>query len=386
MLAKHAAVFPFSGITLEALQKALQGRPFTPCEPRSASSSGFVPPIAGDCALTREVGQVALFAMRDDEKILPASVVDAELKRRLTEITTKEGRRVGRKETREIKAIVTEDLREKAFVRTTVTHAWIDFGADLVVVASSSETRIEHMLALLARQFENRPHMRRWATNHIPSASFTAWVQSAEAPTDFTIDDSALLTHPEGGKVRLTRQSVLALDVRPLLVTGRSCVELAVTLRDKVSFVITEHLRLKRLAHLGFVYQQDSSQGDLLEEELRDAEITLSAGAVREIFAAINSVLGGLRPRDTPQDADEAEGAAATSPEEGDDPLYPQAKQVVLSNMRASISLVQRHLRIGYNRAARLIEQMERDGLVSALNSSGQRFVVESQDAQGALV
>ncbi len=49
------------------------------------------------------------------------------------------------------------------------------------------------------------------------------------------------------------------------------------------------------------------------------------------------------------------------------DPLYDQAVQIVLQNKRASISLVQRHLRIGYNRAARLIEDMEKAGMVSAM-------------------
>jgi S-DNA-T family DNA segregation ATPase FtsK/SpoIIIE len=58
------------------------------------------------------------------------------------------------------------------------------------------------------------------------------------------------------------------------------------------------------------------------------------------------------------------------------DPLYDQAVAIVLKTRRASISLVQRHLRIGYNRAARLIEQMERAGLVSAMQSNGNRDVL----------
>jgi S-DNA-T family DNA segregation ATPase FtsK/SpoIIIE len=58
------------------------------------------------------------------------------------------------------------------------------------------------------------------------------------------------------------------------------------------------------------------------------------------------------------------------------DPLYDQAVQVVMQNKRASISLVQRHLRIGYNRAARLIEDMERAGLVSPMASNGNREIL----------
>jgi S-DNA-T family DNA segregation ATPase FtsK/SpoIIIE len=58
------------------------------------------------------------------------------------------------------------------------------------------------------------------------------------------------------------------------------------------------------------------------------------------------------------------------------DPLYDQAVAIVLKNRRASISLVQRHLRIGYNRAARLLEQMERSGLVSTMQSNGNREIL----------
>ena len=58
------------------------------------------------------------------------------------------------------------------------------------------------------------------------------------------------------------------------------------------------------------------------------------------------------------------------------DPMYDQAVEVVLKNRKASISLVQRHLKIGYNRAARLVEEMEKAGLVSSMSSNGQREIL----------
>jgi DNA segregation ATPase FtsK/SpoIIIE-like protein len=70
------------------------------------------------------------------------------------------------------------------------------------------------------------------------------------------------------------------------------------------------------------------------------------------------------------------EGAAAGEGGGEADALYDQAVQVVLKNRKASISLVQRHLRIGYNRAARLIEQMEQSGLVSPMQSNGNRDIL----------
>jgi S-DNA-T family DNA segregation ATPase FtsK/SpoIIIE len=79
---------------------------------------------------------------------------------------------------------------------------------------------------------------------------------------------------------------------------------------------------------------------------------------------------------DAPEEAmaDALGGGAGEGGEK--DPLYDQAVQVVLQNKRASISLVQRHLRIGYNRAARLLEDMEKAGLVSSMGGNGNRDIL----------
>ncbi len=73
----------------------------------------------------------------------------------------------------------------------------------------------------------------------------------------------------------------------------------------------------------------------------------------------------------------ESEYGTGTVQESGEfDPLYKEAVAVVMRSRRASISLVQRHLRIGYNRAARMIEKMENNGLVSAMQSNGSREIL----------
>ncbi len=100
--------------------------------------------------------------------------------------------------------------------------------------------------------------------------------------------------------------------------------------------------------------------------------------------AEVHRVVDTLRKRGAPQyvggvlDPPLAEGdeSAAGQPVAEADPLYDQAVEIVVKNRRASISLVQRHLRIGYNRAARLLEDMERSGLVSPMQSNGNREIL----------
>jgi len=83
-----------------------------------------------------------------------------------------------------------------------------------------------------------------------------------------------------------------------------------------------------------------------------------------------------------PEPAEDALGGEGGEPTGEKDPLYDQAVEIVLRTRRPSISLVQRHLRIGYNRAARLIEDMERAGMVSPMQSNGNREVLVPAKAE----
>jgi DNA segregation ATPase FtsK/SpoIIIE, S-DNA-T family len=83
---------------------------------------------------------------------------------------------------------------------------------------------------------------------------------------------------------------------------------------------------------------------------------------------------------DIPEEMSALAGGAGESAES--DPLYDQAVEIVVRTRRPSISLVQRHLRIGYNRAARLIEQMEHAGLVSPMQANGNREVIAPNRAE----
>jgi S-DNA-T family DNA segregation ATPase FtsK/SpoIIIE len=93
---------------------------------------------------------------------------------------------------------------------------------------------------------------------------------------------------------------------------------------------------------------------------------------------APNYIEGMLTSPEELEEGGEGEGGAGGEA----DPLYDQAVDIVLKTRRASISLVQRHLRIGYNRAARLVEDMERAGLVSPMQSNGNREVIAPSRAE----
>ena len=106
-----------------------------------------------------------------------------------------------------------------------------------------------------------------------------------------------------------------------------------------------------------------------------DSEVQRVANYLRETGAPnyVENILEPLSGNMSTQDNSSSYGGINTAET---DPLYDQAIEIVLRTRRASISLIQRNLRIGYNRAARLVEDMEKAGLVSAMGSNGNRTVL----------
>jgi S-DNA-T family DNA segregation ATPase FtsK/SpoIIIE len=107
----------------------------------------------------------------------------------------------------------------------------------------------------------------------------------------------------------------------------------------------------------------------------------------QEVHKVVNHLKSLAKPQyideilESPEASADGGGEGAEGGNAEADPLYDQAVAIVLKTRRPSISLVQRHLRIGYNRAARLIEQMERSGLVSPMQSNGNREVLAPASA-----
>ena len=114
-------------------------------------------------------------------------------------------------------------------------------------------------------------------------------------------------------------------------------------------------------------------------EQIRELA-KLIPGLIEALGGEGRTELGRAAP--AAQVATEDSAAAEYFGDAENDPLYDQAVQLVLAGNRASISYVQRHLRIGYNRAARLLERMEGAGLVSHMNASGAREVIGKSSAE----
>lgn len=295
MLVRNATVYIINNLAAADLIAAIAAKPFQPPGGMDSETMGWAAPIKSHPdELTRSVGNVVLFCLRRDAKILPASVVTAEAEARAQEIAEREGRPIGRKEMRELKERVTEELLPKAFIRTTRIHAWIDFDNNLLVVDSASAAKADDVLLALNKTLPDGLDVVLWGVNNSVTVAMSAWVQSGEHPDGFSVDDRALLLGEDEARVRVSKQSLDSADIRALA-EHKTCVELAMTWGQRVSIVLTKALAMKRICFLDIQSIENESQVEMLPEERYDAEILLSAKEVAGLVGALEGVLGGRK-------------------------------------------------------------------------------------------
>ena len=127
-----------------------------------------------------------------------------------------------------------------------------------------------------------------------PATAMTAWLASDEAPSGFTVDQDTELRSTGEGKatVRYVRHALEADDVRRHIESGKQCTRLAMTWNDKISFVLTEGLAVKRIAPLD-VLKEDSDSTTKNDDERFDSDMMLMTGELHLMLSALVEALGG---------------------------------------------------------------------------------------------
>ncbi|KAF1046370.1 MAG: Recombination-associated protein RdgC [Herbaspirillum frisingense] len=348
------------GMTAAALADLLQPQAFSACSSLEQQSQGWAPPRP-DGGLVHAVNKQLLLCLATEKKLLPMSVINQVTKERAAELEEQQGFPPGRKQTKELKEQVTDELLPRAFSITSSTRVWIDPVNGWLVVDSGSAGKAEEVLKLLVKAIPKFP-LENWRTAMSPVAAMTDWLVSDEAPAGFTVDQDTELRSTAESKatVRYVRHTLEADDVRRHVEAGKQCTRLALTWCDKVSFVLTENLSIKRVAPLDVLKENTDITGKD-DTELFDGDFLLMTGELAKLLNGLTDALGGVIADDVETSGQERMDLA---PADAEDPLYDQAVTVVRAHQRASVSLIQRHLRIGYNRAARLLEMMEKLSVV----------------------
>lgn len=362
---------------LDALNQSLEAHAYTPAGELQLQSVGWVPPREG-ASLAHPVGGKLIMTLRIESKLLPSKAINQAAAARAREFEEKEGYKPGRKLMKEIRERIIDEKLPTALTQYDDIRLWVDPADRWLVIDTSTPSKADLVVGLLAKSIEPLPLENLYVVQ-MPAWAMTAWLASDEPPANFSIDQDAELkaSGASAAAVRYVHHSIDADEVRRHIQGGKQCVRLAMTWADKISFELTEDLDIRKIRALDTL--KENHPANDTDAEVFDADFLLIAGEIGKLLGDLIYALGG--EKQVEEEKREAAGgqlsiADAGGPQEASDefdPLYMEAVTLVRKHGRPSISHIQRHLRVGYNRAARLLQDMELAGLVSAMRPDGSR-------------
>lgn len=373
-------------MTADELSAALKSNEFMPASSVELMRQGWDSPRPNG-PLVHAVNGQYLLKLKTEKRLLPSSVINQVAKERAVELEEVQGFAPGKKAMKEIKERVADELLPQAFRVDTAIFAWVDPINGWLMIDTPSPSKADDVVKLLLKSVDILP-LESLRVMRSPVAAMTEWLQTDEAPTCFTIDQDATLraTGESKAQVQYKRHTLAPDDIGRHIAAGKQVTRLAMTWSDKISFQLDESLTIKSIKMLDVIKETESSTKN--DEERFDSDMALFTGELAKMVADLVEALGGEDVTDAPAPSVPAGPAKGDEPvrkqsvakteetDSGEDPMYAKAVEIVRSSGRASLSMLQRHLGIGYNQSARLIESMEKAGVVSAMSPIGHREVM----------
>ena len=282
-------------MTREQLEAALTPHAFTDTSSVDLQNQGWCSPRENGM-LVHAVNRQFLISLAAEKKLLPTTVVNQVSKARAADITEQQGFAPGRKQIKEIKEQVTDELLPRAFSIRRTTAVWIDPVHGWLVVDAATAARADDVIKLLIRSVDRLP-LRALRVRQSPLAAMTHWLLADAAPLGFTVDQDTELraTGDSKATVRYVRHALEAADVRRHIDSGKQCTRLALTWADRVSFVLTESLTLKRIAALDVIKEDQLGAGGDADERF-DGDMLLMTGELARLLAGLVDALEGEIP------------------------------------------------------------------------------------------
>ena len=297
MFFRNLTLFRFpASINFDNLETQLADAVLKPVGPMELSSRGFISPFGragGDEAgLMHRIEDSIWLTVGGEDKLLPSSVVNDLLQKKVDEFEAKNARRPGGKMRRQMKDDLVMELLPRAFVRPTRTDALIDLKHGVIAIDTSSRKVAEAVVSQIREALGSFPALPINA-EVAPRAVMTGWIAGDELPEGLSLGDECELRDPadSGAVVKVQRMELAGEEIDTHLEAGKQVARLALMLDDHAGFVLGEDLVLRKFKLLdGAVEQLESSERDDIRAEL-DARFALMAGEFKRLFTVLESAL-----------------------------------------------------------------------------------------------
>lgn len=280
------------GMDAGQLDKLLAKKPLQRCGGMDMISRGWVYP-QHEGEFVHAVDRQWLLALGVEQKLLPTTVVRQTAQERAAKLEAEQQRRLGRRELRELREQVTQELLPRAFTRRRTTWAWIDPQHGWLVLDAGSDAKAEEFIETLLQTLGPTP-LQPLQSQMSPVAAMTDALAAGEAPAGFSIDQDLELRASTRGQatIRYVRHALEGEEIRQHIAAGKMATRLGLTWDDKISFVLTEKLEIKRLAFLDILKEQVEREAEDAAERL-DVDFALMTGELKRLFDDLLRALGG---------------------------------------------------------------------------------------------
>jgi recombination associated protein RdgC len=280
-------------VDLAALEEQLARKRFQPCGSQDFDSRGWATPGNAD-RLVHAVGGQWLIALGLETKLLPAGVVRQVADEKAAAIEAEQGYKPGRKQMKELREQVTQELLPRAFPRRSRMLAWIDPLNGWLVVDAPSPARAEDLLETLRQSLDSFP-LQLLRTEIAPASAMASWLAAGVATAGFTIDRDCELhaITEDKASVRYAHHTLEGEEVKAHLAAGKLPTRLAMTFADRISFVLTEKAEIRRLAFLDVVQERLEEYSQESAQDLFDGQFAIMTGELQRLIPAVVAALGG---------------------------------------------------------------------------------------------
>lgn len=292
---KNLVLYRFTSecsLTASAIEPSLAAYAFFPCGAHDSKALGWVPPCGlADAPLVQGTGSQLLLCARQEEKILPAAVVNQALQKRLEQWAHAPPNKAKKQALRD--QIVSE-LLPRAFSKFQEIRLWINRCNGWLIVDTASVHKAEMILALLRQSLGSLPVVP-WLQEITITTLLTQWVAGHTLPAEFTLQEEAELraTQAGGGILRCKQQPLDSEEIAGHLAANKVVTKLALAWQTELQFILTEEGLLKRLKFAEALQQQndDLDRDDTLQR--LEADFILATGTLSALLQALDKLFAG---------------------------------------------------------------------------------------------
>lgn len=290
---KNVRVYRLSApltIDAAALEQALAEYKFTPCSGQEAVRSGFSFPLHPSIKhYSHQQHQRWYFAIKRQEKVLPAAVINEELAPKLDAAATEAGRPLSRKEKQALKEDLIQTLLPRAFSRSSLTQGYYDAERQWLVLNTGSASKAEDILALLRKALGSLPALP-WLDSHKLNQQLQLWLQQQSLPAQFQLGAAVELKAPdeEGAKVKFSNHLLTADEVQTHL-QDKLVTRLSLQQEQGLALTVADDGGIKQIQYPDALFEQNEELGwdDLISR--LDADLILMADSLDQALQAISA-------------------------------------------------------------------------------------------------